>query len=138
MSLQICFLFTIFATFAVGNTAGHVLSHLGTESGDVIAAGTASSCIVVMIYILFQRLDLLKLYMQDLFPDKTTVNFGASFSIQYHGTYKILTNTQVLPPKIYLLYQRGCPTPKEVVGYPERIFYIADVLMTNVCNRKPT
>ena len=54
-----------------------------------------------------------------MFPDKATVGFGAQFSITYFGTYKILTNSQVSPPKTYLLYQRGCPVPTGVVCSPD-------------------
>jgi hypothetical protein len=55
-------------------------------------------------------------FLQDLFPDKATVNFGAKFTIEYYGTYKILKNSQVSPPKTYLLYQRGCAAPTGVVS----------------------
>ncbi len=53
---------------------------------------------------------------KDLFPDKSTVEFGARFKISYHGTYKILINSQVSPTKKYVLVQRGCQAPIGVVS----------------------
>lgn len=52
----------------------------------------------------------------DFFPDKATIRETAAFSVTYHGTYKVVTVPDAtlpdtVPPRVYVLVQRGCPTP---------------------------
>lgn len=48
----------------------------------------------------------------DVFPEKGMVSF-ADFSVEYKGTYKIVTNKGSTSPTKYLLWQRGCQKPPE-------------------------
>ena len=47
----------------------------------------------------------------DLFPDKVSPDESAYWDISYHGTYKILKNTQDTVNTTYLLFQCGLPLP---------------------------
>ena len=47
----------------------------------------------------------------DLFPDKVASDQSGFWEMEYHGTYKILRNTQDTINTSYLLYQCGLPVP---------------------------
>jgi len=52
--------------------------------------------------------------MQDYFPDKTTIEFARNFSVEYHGSYKVVTvrrPTEQVPDETYVLVQCGAPRP---------------------------
>ena len=55
----------------------------------------------------------------DFFPDKisTPLPFAKTFTISYHGTYKILTN--VAQGEKYLLYQCGTAPPTDLINSEE-------------------
>lgn len=51
----------------------------------------------------------------DYFPDKVTVDFATNFTVEYFGTYKIVTVNEPFPggaPETYVLVQCGAPAPE--------------------------
>ena len=51
----------------------------------------------------------------DFFPDKAKLKDATTFSISYHGTYKVITN--IAQNEKYLLYQCGTNPPSDTTGY---------------------
>ena len=58
----------------------------------------------------------------DLFPVKTNIKYSKKWSISYHKTYKILTDTDT--GESYLLYQCGTTPPEDEVDKHSQIFSI--------------
>ena len=51
----------------------------------------------------------------DFFPDKAKLKDATTFSISYHGTYKVITN--IAQNEKYLLYQCGTNPPSDTSAY---------------------